>query len=337
MEIYDNYSLKEYNSFGFNVRARRFISVGNEEDILAAAEQAVKSGLKYFILGAGSNILFTSDYDGVIINASCNSVNIVEEKNRNIVVSADAGLTWDSFVEWCVNINLGGVENLSSIPGTVGAAPVQNIGAYGSEIKDVLRAVRAIRLSTGKAELFSANDCRFSYRESIFKNELKGKYFISKVYFNLIKNPDQFNTQYGNLEERVNRIGKKSLHTIRQAVMEIRGEKLPDPAITGNAGSFFKNPVINRQLFKSTHHKNREMPYYETNEDHIKIPAGWLIEECGWKGFRDGDAGVHNKQALVLVNYGNATGIEILNLAERIIESVNQRFGIELKKEVEIV
>ena len=309
----------------------------NEEDILAAVKQSAKSGLKYLFLGAGTNILFTSDFNGTIINASYNSVSIVEENNRNVVVCADAGLIWDNFVKWCVSHNLGGVENLSSIPGTVGAAPVQNIGAYGSEIKDVLREVRAINLSTGKVELFLADKCRFSYRDSIFKKELKGKYFISKVCFNLIKNPDKFNTQYGILEERVSRIGKKNLNTIRQAVMEIREEKLPDPAITGNTGSFFKNPVINRQLFESIHNKNPEMPYYKTGENHIKVPAGWLIEECGWKGFREGDTGVHNKQALVLVNYGNATGNEILNMAERIIESVNLRFGIKLEKEVEVV
>jgi UDP-N-acetylmuramate dehydrogenase len=260
----------------------------------------------------------------------------VEEKSDYVVVCCGAGLVWDSLVEWTVNKGFGGIENLSLIPGLAGATPVQNIGAYGVEVKDTIEKVRAVSLENGSIKEFCIDECRFGYRDSIFKRELKGKFLITNVYYRLMKNPS-FNIGYGSLKEEVEKHGPVSLKTVREAVIRIRKSKLPDPALIGIAGSFFKNPVISKSSAEAFRKQYTEAPVYDDPSGGIKVAAGWLIDKCGWKGKRIGDAGVHANQALVLVNYGKATGIEIFNLSEEIKQSVSTKFGIELDREVEVI
>ena len=334
--IYRNFSLKSFNTFGLDYRADIFIPVRSEEE----AVQLIRSGSHFFgpvkIIGGGSNLLFVSDFHGTIIHPSIEGIRIEEDSSEYAIVSAGAGVSWDTIVEWTVSQKLGGLENLSLIPGTAGAAPIQNIGAYGVEVRDFIEKVRAISLTDGSIREFNNSDCRFGYRDSIFKNDLKGKYLVTKVAFRLSKQPE-FNIYYGSLRQEAEKYGQISLRTIREAVIKIRREKLPDPEITGNAGSFFKNPMVSRKLFEELKSKYQQMPSYDDPSGGIKLPAGWLIEQCGWKGKRIGDAGVHEKQALVLVNYGNASGKEIYDLSESIKKSVSERFGIELEHEVEVV
>ena len=345
MQVHQNYLLKKYNTFGIAVIAKYFAtfsSSGELEEFL----KIKKNISSKMILGGGSNILFTKDYDGLILKNEITGISILNEDNEFVHIKVGAGVKWHSFAMFCVDHNFGGVENLSLIPGNVGASPMQNIGAYGAEIKDVFFELEAFHLNEKMIQKFSANDCEFGYRESIFKKKYKDQFAILNVTYRLKKNP-VFNISYGAIEAelRKDNILDLSVKAISDAVICIRTSKLPDPEIIGNAGSFFKNPVISKRELQEiqkhellTHELHElNIPSYKIDDDNFKIPAGWLIEQCGWKGFRKGDAGCYEKQALVLVNYGNATGKEIYNLSEEIKISVKEKFGIELEREVNIL
>jgi UDP-N-acetylmuramate dehydrogenase len=312
------------------------ISIETEEEAISLLSYNKSLSNPLLILGGGSNMLFINDFDGTILYPEIEGIRIEEKFTEYVIVSSGSGVNWDKLVEWSVINGYGGLENLSLIPGKVGASPVQNIGAYGVEVNDVIEKVRAVSIENGALTEFSKNDCRFRYRNSIFKDELKGKYLITRVYYRLTINP-LLNLNYGSLKEEVNKLGSITLKNVRQAVINIRRSKLPDPDIIGNAGSFFKNPVVSSSVAENLKKMYHLMPSYEDQSGNIKLAAGWLIEQCGWKGRRIGDAGVHDKQALVLVNHGNATGKEIYNLSEEIIKSVLEKFGIELEREVEVV
>jgi len=334
--ILKNVSLKKYNTFGLDYNSENLITIGTEEEALHLLKKSGKLKEPLFILGGGSNILFTKDFAGTIIHPEIGGIEIEDQKDNRVIVSCGAGIMWDTFVEWAVTHDLGGIENLSLIPGTVGATPVQNIGAYGVEVKETIQKVRCISLLSGTIEEFSNGDCMFGYRESIFKNELKGKFLITRVYYELsIRH--EFRTGYGSIADEVGKRGTVSLGTIREAVINIRRAKLPDPELLGNAGSFFKNPVISTDKAGILKNKYPHMPQYSDPSGGTKVAAGWLIEQCGWKGKRIGDAGVHDKQALVLVNYGKATGEQVSELSEMIRQSVSDKFGIELRCEVEVL
>ncbi|MDR3610841.1 MAG: UDP-N-acetylmuramate dehydrogenase [Ignavibacteriaceae bacterium] len=337
MKIEKNKSLKKFNTFGIDVRACKYVELYDEEDlkkILSADEFKNDSKL---ILGGGSNILFTKDYEGLVIKNSIPGIKIIFEDDKSALVKAGAGVVWNDLVLFAIEKNLGGIENLISIPGTVGAAPVQNIGAYGEELMNKFHSLKGIYFETGKDAIFEREECRFDYRNSIFKKELKGQFVITYVILQLIKNPRPvFN--YGTIKNELDKQNKEnySIKDVSEIIAGIRKEKLPDPAVTGNAGSFFKNPEIDKSLFLELKKEYPEIPGFTTPCDKIKIPAGWLIEKCGWKGKRIGNAGVHDKQALVLVTYGNTNGSDILSLACEIKISVIKTFGIELTEEVNI-
>ena len=337
MIITRNQSLKEYNSFGIAVSASEFIECESRNELVSLVDDGLFKRSPVMILGGGSNILFTSNPEGVILHPVMNEIRVLGEMNGKIRVRAEAGLEWDRLVEYAVNNNLGGIENLSAIPGSTGAAPIQNIGAYGMEIKDCLLMVHAIDTDTGKDICFDNKECEFGYRESIFKNSLKGKIIITAIDLLLEQDPKEFQLGYGDLESRLENAGEVSLKSVRKIVSEIRAEKLPDPAVTGNAGSFFKNPVIRTDLFRKIEKQFGPLNSYPAGDGMVKVPAAWLIEKCGFKGHRKGDAGVHYKQPLVLVNHGNASGTDIFLLSEEIIHSVNERFGIVLDREVNII
>jgi UDP-N-acetylmuramate dehydrogenase len=334
--ILRNVSLKNYNTFGLNYKANCLISVKSEKDAISVLKK--RSSLKepLFILGGGSNLLFIKDFDGTIIHTENKGIFVEKQKKDFVIVSSDAGVIWDDLAEWTVSQGYGGLENLSFIPGMVGATPIQNIGAYGVEAKEIIERVRTVSLSNGTIKEFSNNECLFNYRDSIFKGELKGKYLVTKVFFRLTTKPI-LNTEYDSLKAEVAKLGPLSLRTVRQAVINIRRSKLPDPEIIGNAGSFFKNPVVTAKVADNLKSKYPGIPCYQDTGGYIKIAAGWLIDQIGWKGIRIGNTGVHDNQALVLVNYGNATGKEILELSEAINKSVFDRFGIELQREVEVI
>ncbi|HXS57410.1 MAG TPA: UDP-N-acetylmuramate dehydrogenase [Hanamia sp.] len=336
MQVQQNYSLKKYNTFGIDATARYFSIFHSTEElkeILESTQAASK-----MILGGGSNILFTTNYDGLVLKNEIDGINTVHEDDEFVFINVGAGVKWHSFVMYCVNKNLGGVENLSLIPGNVGASPMQNIGAYGVEIKDVFYELNALHLNDRLIQKFSSFECGFGYRESVFKKKYKDQFAILNVTFRLRKNP-VFNISYGAIETELKKmhIDTLTVKAISDAVIQIRTAKLPDPALVGNAGSFFKNPVITKHEFLRRQLQVSDIPFYKIDEESIKIPAGWLIEQCGWKGFRNGDAGCYEKQALVLVNYGNATGKEIYDLSEDIKLSVKERFDIELEREVNIL
>lgn len=335
MNVIHNISLRPYNSFGINASAREFSAFGSVEEL---NELIGQSGRHHFmILGGGSNILLTKDYDGYVLKNEIEGIEIVHEDDHHVYVKAGAGENWHQFVLFCLERDLGGVENLSLIPGSVGASPMQNIGAYGVEIKDVFHDLEAYHIRSGKVVTFSHADCGFGYRESVFKNKQKGEYVILSVTYRLNKIPE-LNTSYGAIEAELKRMNVGvSIQSISQAVINIRSSKLPDPAKIGNAGSFFKNPAIPERQFDEIRKVHPGVPAYPQSHGLVKIAAGWLIEQCGWKGYRKGDAGVHEKQALVLVNYGNASGREIYDLSEEIKKSVSKKFKIELEREVNIV
>jgi UDP-N-acetylmuramate dehydrogenase len=334
--IFKNISLKSYNTFGLNYTAEFLISVKSESELVQILKDKGYVKKPIMILGGGSNLLFTGNFHGTIIRPEIGGMHIDEENSDSVLVSSGAGVNWDSLVEWTVDHGFWGLENLSLIPGTVGASPVQNIGAYGVEVKDLISKVKTICISDGSTRIFSNNECEFGYRSSIFKNKLKGKYLITNVYFNLTNNPS-IKPDYGSLNLETEKTGEVTLKNIRQAVINIRKSKLPDPEIIGNAGSFFKNPVVCNSIAGSLKKEYPGLPVYEDPSGGIKLAAGWLIDQCGWKGKRIGDAGVHDKQALVLVNYGKATGKEIFDLSEKIKKSVSEKFSIELEREVEVV
>lgn len=336
MQIQQNISLKRYNTFGIDVRAHFFSSFRSIDDLLETLTHV--SWPQLMILGGGSNILFTKNYDGLVLKNEVKGINRVKEDLDDVYVKAGAGENWHQFVLHCIENGWAGVENLSLIPGNVGASPMQNIGAYGVEIKEVFHELRAFHIKEKVNYTFSLKDCDFGYRESVFKRKYKDQFVILDVTYKLKKKP-VFNTSYGAISQELERMGVKelSIKAISQAVINIRSSKLPDPKKIGNAGSFFKNPSIVREHYLQLKNEFPEIVGYENADGTMKLAAGWLIEQCGWKGYRNGDAGVHAKQALVLVNYENAKGKEIYQLSQQIMESVNQKFGVALEREVNII
>ena len=328
-----HFSLKNYNSFGIEVETEFFAAISNEAELI----QVLKSnGNKPFrVLGGGSNVLLTEDYKGLTLVMQNKGISILEETESHVLIEVQAGENWHELVLWALENDFGGIENLALIPGSVGAAPIQNIGAYGVELSSVFHRCKALDLESLSFNEFDKAACEFGYRSSVFKTHLKGKAIITRVQFKLSKKNHQTHTQYGTLQASLQ--GKEmSIQNIAASVIAIRKSKLPDPAQIGNSGSFFKNPVIPVNQFKQLQENYPEIPHYPDTAEKIKIPAGWLIEKLGYKGKRFGDAGVHEKQALVLVNYGNAKGVELLNLAQQIQEQVLQNFGVQLEVEVNI-
>jgi UDP-N-acetylmuramate dehydrogenase len=336
MIIKENISLLSYNTFGIDAKADYFIEYSSVEELQTALKSEIVKSNRLLHIGGGSNLLFMKDFKGVILHSAINFIKKVSEDADTVMLEAGAVVNWDDFVAYTVENGWGGVENLSLIPGEVGASAVQNIGAYGVEVQDVIIEVNAVEIETGESKIFSVEDCQYGYRESIFKKELKGKYIITSVVFKLQKQA-QFKLNYQHLEAEVLKNGDINLQNIRQTIIAVRESKLPDPKIFGNAGSFFMNPVISKAHFNELLAQYPQMPHYFVSETEEKVPAGWLIDQCGWKGKQIGNAGVHDKQALVLVNKGGATGAEIVYLAEQIQASVKTKFGIELHAEVNYI
>lgn len=337
MEVLQDISLKSYNTFGIEASAKYFAEINSEDDLRKALK--LKEYPKKFVISGGSNMLITSDIDALVLHINLKGISIVEENESGVTLKIMAGENWHELVLWTLERDYGGLENMSLIPGNTGTAPIQNIGAYGVELKDTFVSCEAMNIETQKIETFSEAACEFGYRDSFFKNEGKGKYIITSVTLKLTKKNHRLNTSYGAIETELKRNGvsQPSIKDISEAVIAIRQSKLPDPKILGNSGSFFKNPIVSRSEFDIFSKIHSETPYYKVSEEAYKIPAGWLIEQCGYKGKRFGDAGVHKNQALVLVNYGNATGKEIIDLAHRIIDDVKDKFGIEISPEVNII
>jgi len=337
LQIQENICLKPYNSFGIDVKASYFAEIFSEADLARLFKNEIVKSQKLLIIGGGSNVLFTQDYNGLVIKISIKGIQS-EMIDGKVLVTAGAGEVWNDFVNYCVGHHFAGVENLSLIPGTVGASPIQNIGAYGVELKDVFESCSAFEIKTGKIKVFTYDDCHFGYRESIFKGELKGKYIITSVTFRLSAEA-KINTSYGAIEtELLNRgIENPNIADVSSAVSHIRVSKLPDPSTIGNAGSFFKNPVIEKHEFADIVAKHPDVVHYPTADDKIKLAAGWLIEQCGWKGKVVGQTGTWKNQALVLVNHGHATGTEVYNFSEQIIDSIKSTFGVTLEREVNIL
>lgn len=336
MQIQENFSLRQYNSFGIDTRAQFFSSFGDTETLQALAEQSMHT--KRMILGGGSNILLTGDVQGWVLKNDIKGVEEVGETENEIFVKAGGGENWHRFVQYTLSRNWAGLENLSLIPGNVGAAPMQNIGAYGVELKDVFNGLEAYHLQDKVVHTFTAGDCRFGYRESVFKKELKDQYVILNVSFRLRKVP-VFHIDYGAVKQELEKMNVQtlSIQSIAQAVINIRSSKLPDPAVIGNAGSFFKNPSVSTEKFEQLKGANPEIVGYKNDDGTVKLAAGWLIEKAGWKGFRRGDAGVHKNQALVLVNYGTASGNEIYDLSEEIVRDIQHKFSVVLEREVNVI
>jgi UDP-N-acetylmuramate dehydrogenase len=336
MQVLQSYPLKKHNSFGIEVLANSFSTFSNIEELQDLLKKPRQH--KLLILGGGSNILFTRNFEGLVLKNEIQGIETVAEDHRHVYVKAGAGENWHRFVMYCIDHNLGGVENLSLIPGNVGASPMQNIGAYGVEIKDVFHELSALHIKDRSVVSFGLNDCHFGYRESVFKNKFKGDFVILDVIFRLNKHP-VLNTSYGALQQELEKMEMKELNirVISNAVINIRKSKLPDPAEIGNAGSFFKNPEIQADQFADLKNSFPGVVGFPLENNKVKLAAGWLIEQCGWKGFRRGDAGCHAKQALVLVNYGNASGADIYQLSEEILQSVRRKFGVTLEREVNVV
>lgn len=334
----ENISLQPYNTFGIDATAKAFVAFASLEELKTILEANSIRDNPYLVLGGGSNILLTKDFDGIVLKNNIKGIEIVAEDADHVYVKAGAGEGWHHFVMYCLENNFAGVENLSLIPGNVGASPMQNIGAYGVEIKDVFYQLEAFHLHQKEKQTFSLDDCQFGYRESVFKTIYKNQFVILNVTYRLYKKP-HFNTSYGAIQQELDNMGVKelSIQAISQAVINIRSSKLPDWKLTGNAGSFFKNPTITNQQAQALKAQYPKMVSFPLNEGQTKLAAGWLIEQCGWKGYRQGDAGCYDKQALVLVNYGRAKGTEIFELSEQIIASVQQKFGVTLEREVNIL
>ena len=332
MKITKNISLKNYNTFGIDVKANQFIEINAVEELIKTSKKDA-----FFILGGGSNMLLTKDINKTVLHINIKGIKIIKDNKYSVYIEVNAGENWHEFVLWSLKNDFGGIENLSLIPGNVGTCPIQNIGAYGVEVKDVIHSVQTIEIATGKKVLFKNKECDFGYRNSIFKNKQKGKYVITSVVFKLSKIKHKLHYNYGAIKTELSNqnIIKPSIQDISNAIIHIRKTKLPNPKELGNSGSFFKNPVVDKALFLSIQKQYPQMPYYAIDSKY-KIPAGWLIEQSGFKGKRYGDAGVHKNQALVLVNYGNATGNDILNLAKKIQEKIKKQFNIDLEMEVNI-
>jgi UDP-N-acetylmuramate dehydrogenase len=337
MKIQENISLKPLNTFGIAKNARFFTTVTNVESLKEVLKWAKGQNQKVLILGGGSNLLLTKDFDGLVVKIEIRGITAVGEDTDHIWVEVGAGEVWNDLVLYAIQKNWAGIENLTLIPGTVGASPMQNIGAYGVEIKEVFESLEALNRNSLEMEIFTAQDCKFGYRESVFKHELKDQYVICSVVFRLKKKPE-FHVDYGAIQDVLKEKGitELSIKAVSDAVSEIRMSKLPDPKEIGNAGSFFKNPTVSKSKFAELKLVFPEMPGYP-NSDGVKVPAGWLIEQAGWKGKKIGEVGVHAKQALVLVNYGNGDGAEIMSLSEKVMRSVSEKFGISLQPEVNFV
>lgn len=337
IELQENVSLKNYNTFGFDVKTRWYYRYTEINELIELIKNEKNKTVPLLVLGGGSNILLTSDFQGVVLHSAILGIDIVDESGDDVIVAVGAGVEWDSLVSWSVENGLGGLENLSLIPGSVGASPVQNIGAYGVELKDVFFKAEGVYIESGELFNISAQGCEFGYRYSVFKGPLKNKAIITRVLFKLSRKP-VFKLDYGTVRDEVNRMGGASLKNIRNAIVKIRNSKLPDTTIFGNAGSFFKNPLIPGGQLNLLKIKFPDIPFYEAEPaEMVKVPAGWLIEKAGWKGKSIGKAGVHHQQALVLVNLGGANGRDILNLAQKIESDVKQLFNIDLEREVNVV
>jgi UDP-N-acetylmuramate dehydrogenase len=337
VNIQENISLKEYNTFGIAANAKFFVEINSVLQLQKALQLSAYP--EKFIISGGSNMLLTKDIDALVLHIHMKGISVFEEDNDSVIIKVMAGENWHNLVLWTLDNDYGGIENLSLIPGNTGTAPIQNIGAYGVELKDVFISCEAMHIQTQELKEFTKEDCKFGYRDSIFKNESKGQYIITSVKLKLTKNTHRLNTFYGAIEEelQVNQIIHPTIKDISNAVVAIRKRKLPDPKEIGNSGSFFKNPVVSKKTFEAFRKKNPDAPFYDMGNKTYKIPAGWLIEQSGYKGKRFGDAGVHQKQALVLVNYGNATGEEILGLAYKIKKEVLNKFKISIVPEVNII
>jgi len=334
LKVYQNHSLKELNGFRLDVKAEKFICVDNNDEIIDFLK-AADNKEHFNILGEGSNILFTSDVKETIIHPCMKEIEVLGEDDKQKTLRVGAGKNWDEFVAYCVMENLGGIENLSKIPGSTGSAPVQNIGAYGVEVKECILWVEGIDIETKELRKLYNKDCKFAYRQSIFKNELKHRFIITHVAFKLSKHPS-FNLSYGKVKSVFESKKKQNLQALRESIIEIRASKLPDHKVTGNVGSFFKNPVVKPEIFKKLYDKHPDIPSYPSGEN-IKVPAAWLIEKAGWKGVREGDTGTWPQQPLVIVNYGNSSGKQIFEFSEKIRDSVKQQFGIDLEREVNVI
>ena len=337
MKIENNFSLKKFNTFGIEAFAREFVVVENEQDLTQIL--ALYKTKSLFILGGGSNLLLTSNIDSLVIHINLKGKKINKQNDDFVWVECAAGENWHEFVLWTIHHGFGGLENMSLIPGNVGTTPIQNIGAYGVEVKDTMVSCTAISIDNQEFKVFLNADCKFGYRESIFKNEVKNQFIITSVVFKLTKKNHKIRTSYGDIlhELEVQKVDNPTLVDVSNAVIAIRKSKLPDPKQLGNSGSFFKNPILLKKDFEPIHKKFREMKYFDISETEVKVPAGWLIEQVGLKGKRFGDAGVHKNQALVLVNYGNATGSEILEVAKLVQKTVFDTFGIAIETEVNIL
>ena len=335
MNFQENISLKKYNTFGIDVNAKRFISISSVYEL----QQLLKKEKEIFLLSGGSNMLLTKNIEQLVVHLNIKGISIDREDDNAVYLTVNAGENWHEFVLWAIEQGYGGIENLSLIPGKVGTCPIQNIGAYGVEVKDVITKVEAIEIETNKLVSFSNTECNFGYRNSIFKNEAKGKYIITSVCFKLSKSNHKLTTSYGAIEKELTdrQITNPTIKDISEAVIAIRQSKLPDPNEIGNSGSFFKNPVISISLFEELKNKYPTIPSYPVSETEIKVPAGWLIEQSGFKGKRYGDYGVHENQALVLVNYGNASGKDIFELAQKIQATIKETYKIDLEIEVNII
>lgn len=340
MKHYTDYSLKSLHTFGMDVRTAHFVEYTSVDELeaLLARMQSEWETLPWLHMGGGSNLLFTSDYyQGVILHSAIKGWQVVDEDEECVHLRVGAGVVWDELVAYTVAQGWGGMENLSLIPGEVGASAVQNIGAYGMEAKDLIETVDTIEIATGTSRTFACEECGYAYRQSVFKSELKGKFVVTHVTYRLQKNP-VFHLDYGNIRAELERMGEGiSLDTIRRAVIRIRESKLPDPQVTGNAGSFFMNPIVPRAVMEHIREEFPQMPFYEVDTERVKIPAGWMIEQCGWKGRALGRAAVHDKQALVLVNLGGATGREIIALSDAVRHDVKEKFGVDIHPEVNFI
>lgn len=337
MKTFENYSLLNNNTFGVDVKANYFIEYDSVEELQSLLRSDLLQESKFMHIGGGSNLLFINDYQGVILHSQIKGIDAVEGTRSKVVLRAGAGERWDDFVEYCVSKNYGGVENLSGIPGEVGATPVQNIGAYGAEVENSIVAVECVNAKTGEERIFTAKECQFGYRDSIFKRELKGKYIVTYVHYQLIKTGWTPNVDYGSLKTEIPDAEHATLKDVRNAVLAIRDRKLPEPKVLGNAGSFFMNPVVSTEQYNKLKERFPDIPCYVISNQEVKVPAGWLIEQCGWKGKSVGRVAVHGSQALVLINKGGANGLDIINLSDSIRASVRDKFGIDLTPEVNII
>jgi len=337
MRDFNNYSLRRHNTFGIDARCARFVEFDTEDEIVAFCGDSFPQ-TPYIIIGGGSNLLLKGDYDGMVLRSAVNGIGRTDLENGDVLLRCGSGEVWDHIVAMTVGDGLYGMENMSLIPGDVGASAVQNIGAYGVEVKDIIHKVEAVEISTGRRVSFTNADCQYAYRQSRFKGEWKNKYLITYVTYRLSRafNP---RLEYGNIRSRLAEKGidNPTASELRQTIIEIRREKLPDPEVTGNAGSFFVNPIVKKEKYLELKERFGELPHYDIDDDYVKIPAGWMIDQCGWKGKSLGAAGVHDKQALVLVNRGGATGGDIINLYKAIYKDVKDKFGIEISPEVNIV